>query len=71
MVKQVFYSHKENVFEELSVQALSDNSILIEIKDPRYDNYHYDISTYLDLDTAIKFSKELRRQIALIKNSEQ
>lgn len=49
----------------LQVYATASNELLISLDDLDSDFSRY-ISICLDKDTAIKFSKELRKQIALL-----
>lgn len=46
------------------------NRIAITILDEKVDNYGYPVVIEITKETAIKFSKELRKQISLIEESE-
>jgi hypothetical protein len=65
MVKLVFYgSEKSDMTEtELTCLCVSGDEIYIAMQDAELKNY-----IVLDKSTAIKFSKELRKQIALIED---
>jgi hypothetical protein len=64
MVKLVFYGTTDSgTYEnELELFVNAENEIYISITDPGYPGTHI----CLDRETAIKLSKELRKQIALI-----
>lgn len=46
------------------------NNITFSILDKNVDNYGYPVITQLSKETAIKLSKELRKQISLIEERE-
>lgn len=67
MVKLSFLdSEREN---DIEVFANDQDQIYISINEDEDCNYRSAWIT-LDVNTAVKFAKELRRQIALIKNAE-
>lgn len=61
MVVINFYD-KEDMETFLQVSALNDNSLLIDISGITY------MAIKLDKETAIKLSKEIRRQISFLKD---
>lgn len=64
MVKLVFYGTSDSGTQENELELFvnAKNEIFISIADPGYPGTHI----CLDRETAIKLSKELRKQIALI-----
>ena len=70
IMKYVRTSFLDESYEhEISVDVDGPGKILISISSCSDDNYSAEI--YLHVDTAVKFSKEIRRKIAEVKDSNQ
>lgn len=62
-------SNISEVKTEMTVFVNGNDEIFIEIKDPKDDGYFHHNFICLDLETSIRFSKELKKQIALLKGA--
>ena len=71
-IKTIFLGAIGSSSEETELECYCNisNNITISILDKNVDNYSYPVITQLSKETAIRLSKELRKQISLIDESE-